>query len=352
MEVRAGGLDFDHPGFVHTVLVDFRARLAASDQPNRIFDRTVEVAGQAGLVGRKRVLDSAPIYDAVATQDMITLIRSAIRRVLRAADRPLRTELRAAICSGDGYTDLSKPVIDWSDALEREALVDSRAKDAYALLAVLDGRRLPAEVAQEAELLATVVGQDLECGQDGVFRIARRVAKDRVISTVDPQARHGHKTSARGFDGCKGHLAEDPDSEIVTATTVTAGNTGDADAAADLLADLGYEGAPKDSGSRSRSPRAANLPKTKRSSTRSSAAFTGSANERTPCSRPHSRPSAGSASIPVVLRKSPLRHSFCCNWSTAASFDLTTESERRLLGKVHLRTGRVGPVLHEALVRT
>ena len=77
-----------------------------------------------------------------------------------------------------------------------------------------------------------------------MFRIARRVAKDRVISTVDPQTRHGHKTSARGFDGYKGHIAIDPDSEIITATEVTAGNAGDADPAADLLAaDLPGDGA-------------------------------------------------------------------------------------------------------------
>jgi hypothetical protein len=101
----AGGLDFDHPGFVHTVLVDFRARLAASECPDRIFATTVEVAGKAGLVGRKRVLDSTPIYDAVATQDTITLIRSATRALLRAAERALRVELRAVISSGDGYTD-------------------------------------------------------------------------------------------------------------------------------------------------------------------------------------------------------------------------------------------------------
>ncbi|NHW87737.1 transposase, partial [Escherichia coli] len=60
----------------------------------------------------------------------------------------------------------------------------------------------------------------------------------RVISTVDPQARHGHKTSHRGFDGYKGHIAVDPDSEIITATEVTAGNTGDAGPAADLIVDL------------------------------------------------------------------------------------------------------------------
>jgi hypothetical protein len=233
----AGGLDFDHPGFVHTVLVDMRARLAASARPNRIFERTVEVAAQAGLVGHRRVLDSAPIYDAVATQDTITLIRSAIRGLLRAADHVLRARLRAVISSGDAYTDTAKPVIDWTDPAEREALIDSRAHDGFALLTVLDGRVLEQEVAQAARLLATVLGQDLE--QDGdVLRIARKVARDRVISTVDPQARHGPKTVRRSFDGYKGHLAEDPDSEVITATEVTAGNVGDAEPAAGLLADV------------------------------------------------------------------------------------------------------------------
>lgn len=239
----AGGLDFDHPGFVHTVLVDMRARLAASARPDRIFERTVEVAAQAGLVGRRRVLDSAPVYDAVATQDTITLIRSAVRGLLRAADHVLRAQLRAVISSGDAYTSAAKPAIDWTDAAEREALIDSRARDGYALLAVLEGRVLGQEVDQAARLLATVLGQDLE-QDDGVFKIARKVARDRVISTVDPEARHGHKTVRRSFDGYKGHVAEDPDSEIVTATAVTAGNVGDAEPAAELLADVLHPATP------------------------------------------------------------------------------------------------------------
>jgi len=86
--------------------------------------------------------------------------------------------------------------------------------------------------------LATVLGQDLETGEDGVLRIARKVAPDRVISTVDPQARHGHKTNHRGFDGYKGHIAIDSDAEIITATAVTAGNAGDIEPAAELLSDL------------------------------------------------------------------------------------------------------------------
>jgi hypothetical protein len=93
-------------------------------------------------------------------------------------------------------------------------------------------------VTKTTTLLATVVGQDIEEGADRVFRIVRGVAPDRVISTVDPEARHGHKTAARGFDGYKGHIAVDAESEIITATEVTAGNAGDATAADVLLADV------------------------------------------------------------------------------------------------------------------
>jgi len=83
-----------------------------------------------------------------------------------------------------------------------------------------------------------VLGQDLEERDDGVFAIARRVAPDRVISTVDPETRHGHKTAAHSFDGFKAHVAIDPDAELVTATAVTAGNVGDGVPAAELLVDL------------------------------------------------------------------------------------------------------------------
>jgi hypothetical protein len=233
----AGGLDFDYPGFVHTVLVDMRARLARSQRPDRIFETTLEAAKSAGLVGRRRVLDSTPLYDAVATTDTVTLVRSAIRGLLKVADAALESELRSLLARDDDYMSAGKPVCDYEDRAAREALVDALARDAMALVDALDGRELDAEVDKAARLLATVVGQDLDCDTDGVFRIARRVAKDRVISTVDPDARHGHKTSARGFDGYKGHLALDPDTEIVTATTVTAGNAGDADPAEDLLAE-------------------------------------------------------------------------------------------------------------------
>ncbi len=236
-----GGYGTGWASFAHTVLVDMRARLRRSTRPDRIFEVGLAAAAEAGLVGRRRVLDSTPLYDAVATMDTITLIRSAVRGLLAAtavADAELAAQLRGVLSSGDDYLGSGKPQIDWDDRSAREELIDSRARDGYALLALLDGRELAEPVTDAATLLATVLGQDLQTGEDGVFRIARRVAKDRVISTVDPEARHGHKTAARGFDGYKGHAAVDPDTEIITATTVTPGNAGDAGVAEDLVADL------------------------------------------------------------------------------------------------------------------
>jgi hypothetical protein len=234
----AGGLDYDHPGFVHTVLVDMRARLRRSSRPNRIFETVLEVAREAGLVGRTRVLDSTPLYDAVATQDTVTLIRSAIRGLLQVCEEGLASELRKSLRRDDDYSTPGKPACDWDDAPAREAMLDALARDAYAVLAQLDDSKMSPELQQAATLLATVVGQDIEQREDGVFRILRGVAKDRVISTVDPEARHGHKTAARGFDGYKGHVAVDPESEIITATDVTPGNVADGDAAESLLADV------------------------------------------------------------------------------------------------------------------
>ena len=216
-----------------------RNRLRASDRPRRLFEDVNATARQAGLLrGRRRVLDSTPLYDAVATQDTVIQLRAAIRKLLAAADRDapgLAAAVRAGLARDDDYATLGKPPCDWDDRAAREALVDALVRDAHAALAASDGHELTGPVAEAAQLLALVAGQDVEAGEDGVFRIARKVARDRMISTVDTEARHGHKSRARRFDGYKTHLGVDPDDELITNVAVTPANTADRDVIEDLL---------------------------------------------------------------------------------------------------------------------
>jgi hypothetical protein len=224
--------------FAHTVLVDFRARLRRSEDPDRIFRVTCELARQVGLVGVRRVLDSAPLEDAVTTQDTVTMLRGAIRGLLRACPPALKAKVQAGLRREDDYTAPGKPACDWQDRAAREALVDELVRDAYRAHYALRDQRLDPRVAEAAELLATVTGQDIEETSDGRFRIFEGTAPDRVISTVDPEARHGHKTAAHGFDGYKAHVAVDPDSEVICAAEVSPATSGDGVVAPGLLGDL------------------------------------------------------------------------------------------------------------------
>lgn len=235
----AAGVDAGYRGFHSTTLVGQRNRLRDSARPKRFLEDTRVVARESGVLrDRVRVLDSTPIYDAVSTQDTVTQLRSAIRKLLRVLEgSPLAVRVRAVLQRDDDYVGPGKPSCDWDHRDARELLVDALVRDALAALEAIDGEVLIGAVADAVELLALVAGQDVEQDDDGVFRIARKVARDRVISTVDPQARHGHKSRNRRFDGYKAHLSVDPDSEIIDDVVVTPANTHDADAVDDLLAD-------------------------------------------------------------------------------------------------------------------
>ena len=159
----ACGFAVTETGFHPSVLTYWRRRIAASARPHRAFEMVSEVVSVTGvLAGKKRrALDSTILDDAVARQDTVTQLIAQIRR---------------------------------------------------------DGAVVPAA--------GPVVGQDVEPaedsdGTDGRWRIARQVAPDRVIPTVDPEARHAHKSREKKQDGFKAHVAVEPDTGLVTAATLT-----------------------------------------------------------------------------------------------------------------------------------
>jgi len=231
----ACGLRLDDEGFHPTVLVYWRNRLRASPRPRRIFEAVGQVVEATGVLrGRgRRALDSTILEDAVATQDTVTQLVAAVRRVRRLIPRAREVELAA-----HDYDTPGKPDCVWDDPQAKQALVSGLVNDALAMLGAVADLELDAEQAEAVALLALVAGQDVEPDQrPGTWRIARRVAKDRVISTVDPQARHTRKTSAHKRDGYKGHIAAEPESGLVTECALTAATAPDGPTGVELLAE-------------------------------------------------------------------------------------------------------------------
>ena len=238
----ACGFPLDHGGFDPSTLVYWRRRLARSDRPHRINDAVARVIGQTGIVrGRRRAVDSTILADAVATQDTITQLVAAVRRVGRVV--PGAAEQIAVVCTGHDYRSPGKPRIDWEDPAAKNALVSALVNDANALVAALSGRDLDEQAASAVGLLALVAGQDVEPaegsdGTDGRWRIARRVAEDRVISVRDPEARHTRKSPEARRDGYRAHVSADPETGIITGEKLTraAGeDNSDAAVAAELI---------------------------------------------------------------------------------------------------------------------
>jgi IS5 family transposase len=236
------GAALDDPGFDPSTLVYWRRRLAASGRPHRVNDAVRKVVEETGILRgrRRRAVDSTILDDAVATQDTVTQLVSAIRRAAREV--PGAAAVIAAECTGHDYSKPGKPQADWDDPAAKDALVSALVNDADAVVAAFAVADLDQTAASALALLALVAGQDVEPaegsdGRDGRWRIARKVAQDRVISTVDEQARHTRKSPSARRDGYRAHLAADPETGIITGERLTMAS-GDENSDAAVAAEL------------------------------------------------------------------------------------------------------------------
>jgi transposase-like protein DUF772/DDE family transposase len=250
------GAPLDDPGFDPSSLVYWRRRIAKSARPHRVNDAVRRVVEQTGVLRgrRRRAVDSTILADAVATQDTVTQLVAAVRRVGREV--PGAAEKIAAVCTGHDYSAPGKPKIDWDDPAAKQALVSALVNDANALVAAFASVKLDEPAASAVALLALVAGQDVEPaegsdGRDGRWRIARKVAEDRVISTVDTQARHTRKSPEARRDGYRAHVAADPETGIITdeqLTKAAGAENSDAAAAAEFVAAEAATGTASSSG--------------------------------------------------------------------------------------------------------
>src|ERR687896_1136054 len=169
-------LPIDHPGFHPTSLVRFRARLLLHGKERLVFERSLELATELGLLSgpAEQILDSTPMLGAAAVQDTATLVRSGVRKLIdavKAADGRAAEELTSRLRPEELTSRLrfdysrprEKPAGDWRDKAAREALLAEVARDAgRALRAVEEGDELAADaaIAEAAKLLREIVGQE------------------------------------------------------------------------------------------------------------------------------------------------------------------------------------------------
>src|SRR2546428_4983480 len=141
------GLPLDHEGFHPTSLVKFRARLLLRGKERVVFERSLELASELGLIRGQveQILDSTPMLGAAAVQDTATLVRSAVRKLLDAvkgADSRAAKELRRGL-RFDYSRPRVKPEGEWQERAARVELLAEVARDAgRALRAVEAGDEL------------------------------------------------------------------------------------------------------------------------------------------------------------------------------------------------------------------
>ena len=227
----ACGLALDEQGFDYSVLTYWRTRLRKSARPERIFEAVRAIIEATGVLQGKtrRALDSTLLDDAVATQDTVTQLVAAIRRVRRIVPGASGVTLAA-----HDYEAVGKPLIAWDDEVARGELVNALVTDSLHLLDACEGVEEP-EGVSALGLLALVAGQDVELDEQGRWAIVRGVAKDRVISVVDPESRHMHKSRSEYRDGYKAHLAVEPETGLITAAVLTPASTPDGPTGVTLL---------------------------------------------------------------------------------------------------------------------
>ncbi len=248
------GLELDEKLCAKSTLQRFRAQLVLHEATGQIFDRGVEACRAAGLLKRTTLsaaIDTTPILGRGAVRDTYNLVSDGIRHVVDEACR-LKGWARDEIVEAEG---LSRHFaasfkgsldLDWSDEQERRAVVGQLVADARVTLALATRARrgvakdAPATQAlREAQrLLAELLTQDIdeEPEDGGGPAIRRGTAKDRIVSTTDPEMRHGHKSHSKGFEGYKAAIVAETESGVILATDVRAGNVHDREGAADLVA--------------------------------------------------------------------------------------------------------------------
>jgi len=251
------GIDIEDKLCAKSTLQLFRAKLVLHDKFQKVFQASVDACRREGLLKSRKLevaIDTTPVFGRGAVKDTFNLISDQIRHVIDAVVA-LKDLDRDALIADHGLgrhfgSSLKGQVeIDWDDAEQKRALVEQLVGDARVAMTIaknsLRGHAkdadATADVRSALDLLGELLLQDIDedPGDDGGPSIRRGTKTDRVVSTTDPEMRHGRKSHSNTFNGYKAAVAADTRDGVILATDVIPGNAHDSEGAAELSAAAG-----------------------------------------------------------------------------------------------------------------
>ena len=219
------GLSLEDPGFDHTVLAEFRGRVARAGLEQVVLDALLAKLAAAGLVkaGGKQRTDSTHVIAAVAALNLLELAGESVRAAVEALAAAHPDWLAQRICVTDWARRYGTPMTSWrppASEAKREELAVAYAQDGYALLeAVCDPaspawlRELPAVDVLRRVLLQNYTRTITE-GKEVIKRREKEPEGDglppghaRIASPYDLDARWGVKREEFWL-GYKLHITE------------------------------------------------------------------------------------------------------------------------------------------------
>ena len=221
------GLPLDDPGFDHTVLAEFRGKVAEAGLEQVALDALLGKLAADGLVkaGGKQRTDSTHVVAAVAALGRLELAGESVRAALEALAAAHPDWLEQRVCVADFARRYGTPMTSWrppASQARRDELAIAYAKDGYALLeAVYDSaapgwlRELPAVDVLRRVLVQNYTRTIEEGGREVIRRREKEPEGDglppghaRIASPYDTDARWAARRDSSSWLGDKLHITE------------------------------------------------------------------------------------------------------------------------------------------------
>ena len=242
------GLQLEEEPIQKSALQEFEARLVLHEKGEEMIRISFQEARRAGYLKSRKIrvaLDTTPILGKGAVKDTYNLLADGIVTLMGTLAEVSGQDIETWGKQYDFSRYLESSIkgqadIDWNDKRQKNELLRQIVCDGKRLLSLAaesakNHLEQADRIATDSALLQRLIQQDVEEVPGGGVKIKQGTEKDRVISTHDPEMRHGRKSASHRFDGHKAAVATDIDSQLITAVQVIAGNAGDQEKALQLV---------------------------------------------------------------------------------------------------------------------